>query len=119
MSTNRSTGIQVRAQRKYVGISAQKVRLVIDRVRGMRAEDALTTLKFMPQAAAKPVYKVVASALANAEENEGLARNDMWIAEIYADEGPTRKWRRFGARGRFKPILRRSSHITVVLEERA
>lgn len=119
MSTNRSTGIQVRAQRKYVGISAQKVRLVVDRVRGMRAEDALATLKFMPQAAAKPVYKVVASALANAEENEGLARNDMWIAEIYADEGPTRKWRRFGARGRFKPILRRSSHITVVLEERA
>lgn len=119
MSTNRSTGIQVMAQRKHVGISAQKVRLVIDRVRGMRAEDALTTLKFMPQAAAKPVYKVVASALANAEENEGLSRGDMWIAEIYADEGPTRKWRRFGARGRFKPILRRSSHITVVLEERA
>lgn len=115
---NAENFVEVHAQRKYVGISAQKVRLVIDQVRGMRAEDALTTLKFMPQAAAREVYKVIASALANAEQNEGLAREDMWIAEIYADEGPTRRWRRFGARGRFKPILRRSSHITVILEER-
>lgn len=119
MSTNNPFSIQVQAQQKHVGISAQKVRLVIDRVRGMRAEEALSALQFMPQAAAKPVYKTVASALANAEQNEGLAREDMWIAEIYADEGPTRKWRRFGARGRFKPILRRSSHITVVLEEQS
>ena len=117
MDTN--TRYVVRAQRKYVGISAQKVRLVIDQVRGLRAEDALATLQFMKQAAAQPVYKTVASALANAEQNEGLAREDMWIREIYADEGPTRRWRRFGARGRFKPILRRSSHITVLLEERA
>ncbi|MEA3335842.1 MAG: 50S ribosomal protein L22 [Chloroflexota bacterium] len=109
--------IEVRAQRKYVAMSAQKVRLVIDQVRGMRAEDALVTLSFMTQAAAAEVYKAVASALANAEQNEGLAREDMWITEIYADEAPTRKWRRFGARGRFKPILKRSSHITVVLEE--
>lgn len=110
-------GIEVRAQRKYVPISAQKVRLVIDQVRGLRAEEALTTLQFMTQAAALPVYKTIASALANAEQNEGLAREDMWIAEIFADVGPTRKWRRFGARGRFKPILKRSSHITVILEE--
>lgn len=116
---NTDTGIEVLAQRKHVGISAQKVRLVINQVRGMRAEDALNTLDFMTQAAAKEVYKTVASALANAEQNEGLAREDMWISEIYADEGPTRRWRRFGARGRFKPILRRSSHITVVLTERA
>lgn len=111
--------IEVRAMRKHVGISAQKVRLVIDQVRGMKAEEALSVLSFMPQAAAQPVYKTIASALANAEQNEGLAREDMWIAEIYADVGPTRRWRRFGARGRFKPILRRSSHITVILEERS
>lgn len=117
MST--SNYMEVRAQRKHVGISAQKVRLIIDQVRGMRAQDALTMLKFMPQAAADPVYKTIASALANAEQNEGLAPEDMWIAEIYADVGPTRRWRRFGARGRFKPILRRSSHITVILEERS
>ena len=110
--------MQVQAQRKHVGISAQKVRLVMNQVRGMRAEDALTTLNFMPQSAAREVYKAVASALANAEQNEGLEREDMWIGEIYADEGPLRKWRRFGARGRFKPILKRSSHITVVLVER-
>ncbi|HPR07836.1 MAG TPA: 50S ribosomal protein L22 [Denitromonas sp.] len=112
-------GNEVQAQRKHVGIPAQKVRLVINQVRGMRAEDALTTLKFMPQAAAQEIYKTINSALANAEQNEGLAREDMWISEIYADVGPTRKWRRFGARGRFKPILKRSSHITVVLSERS
>jgi large subunit ribosomal protein L22 len=65
------------------------------------------------------VAKTIASALANAEENLGLAREDMIIAQIMADVAPLRRWRRFGARGRFKPIIRRSSHITVVLEERA
>ena len=110
---------QLQAHRKHVGISAQKVRLVLNQVRGMRAEDALTNLSFMPQSAAGEVYKAVASALANAEQNEGLEREDMWISEIYADVGPTRKWRRFGARGRFKPSLKRSSHITVGLSERS
>lgn len=108
----------VRAQRKYVGISAQKVRLVIDLVRGMQAIEAIDILSLMPQAAAHEVRKAVQSALANAEENESMAPEDMWISEIYADEGPTAKRYRPGARGRVKPILRRSSHITVVLEER-
>ena len=109
---------QVKAITKYVGISSQKVRLVIDEVRGMNAQEALGRLKFMPQAAAKPVSKTIHSAVANAEENFGLAKEDLYVAQIFADQGPTRKWRRFGARGRFKPILKRSSHITVVLEER-
>jgi large subunit ribosomal protein L22 len=108
---------EVRAEARFVPMSAQKVRLVIDQVRGMDADGALSLLSFMTQAAAKPVYKVVQSAVANAEENFGLAREDLYISEIYADEGPTRKWRRFGARGRFKPLLKRSSHITVVLAE--
>ena len=64
------------------------------------------------------IRKVLASAVANAEENFGLSRDDLYVAEIFADEAPTRKWRRFGARGRFKPLLRRSSHVTVVLRER-
>jgi large subunit ribosomal protein L22 len=98
-------------------MSPQKVRLVIDQVRGKDAVEALAVLKFMPQRAAKPVRKVIASAVANAEENFGMNAEDLYIAEIFADSGPTRKWRRFGARGRFKPILKRSSHITVVLEE--
>ena len=107
-----------RAITKFVGISPQKVRQVIDQVRGMQAEQALAVLRHMTQSAAQPVAKTVASALANADENEGLAREDMYIASFSADGAPLRKWRRFGARGRFKPIIRRSSHITVVLEER-
>ena len=110
--------MEVRAITKYVGISPQKTRWVIDQVRGMQAEQALALLRYMTQSAAEPVAKTVASALANAEENFGLAREDMFIATITADGAPLRKWRRFGARGRFKPIIRRSSHITVVLEER-
>ena len=111
--------MEVRAVTKYTGVSPLKTRLVIDQVRGMQAEKALALLRFMPQSAAQSVYKTVASALANAEENMGLAREDMYIATIMADGAPVRRWRRFGARGRFKPIIRRSSHITVVLEERA
>ena len=100
-------------------VSAQKVRLVIDLVRGKPAVQALNTLKFLTNGAAAPVYKVLASAVANAEENFGVSRDDLVVYRITADEGPTRKWGRFGARGRFKPQLRRSSHITVVLRERA
>jgi large subunit ribosomal protein L22 len=110
--------IEVRAVSKYVRMSPQKVRLVVNQVRGRGADEALTMLKFMPQAAAKPVYKTIRSAVANAEENEGLSGEDLYIACITADGGPTRRWRRFGARGRFKPIRKRSTHITVVLKER-
>lgn len=110
--------MEVRAITKYVGISPQKTRLVIDQVRGMNAEQALSVLRYMSQSAAAPVAKTIASALANAEENIGLAREDMFITAIMADGAPLRRWRRFGARGRFKPIIRRSSHITVVLAER-
>jgi len=108
----------VLAKAKYVGMSAQKVRLVVDLVRGRQADDALGMLKFMPNAAARPVYKVLRTAIANAEENFGLNRDDLIVTQAFADEGPTRKWRRFGARGRFKPLLRRSSHITIVVSER-
>ncbi|RIK35258.1 MAG: 50S ribosomal protein L22 [Chloroflexi bacterium] len=110
--------MEVRAVTKYVGISAQKTRLVVDEVRGKRAEDAIAVLQFMPQQAAKVVQKTIKSALSNATENFGLEASDMYISKIYADEGPSRRWRRFGARGRFKPWIRRSSHVTVVLEER-
>ncbi len=110
---------EVRAVAKYIDLSAQKVRLVVDVVRGMRVNEALARLEFMPQRAAKPVRKVIASAAANAEENLGLSRDDLYVAAIMADEAPTRRWRRFGARGRFKPIERRNSHITVVLRERS
>jgi len=108
----------IRAQLRFLTISAQKVRLVVDLVRGKNAVQAMEILRFAPQNAALPVGKVLASAVANAEENFGVSRDDLFVAKIFADEAPTRKWRRFGARGRFKPVLRRSSHITVVLRER-
>lgn len=108
----------IRAQARFIPVSAQKVRLVADLIRGRYAVDALTLLKFTPNGAAQPLSKVLASAMANGEENFGVSRDDLYIHRIFADEAPTRKWRRFGARGRFKPWLRRSSHITVILRER-
>jgi large subunit ribosomal protein L22 len=110
--------MEVQAITRFSGISAQKTRLVVDEVRGKRAEDALVVLQFMPQSAAKVVAKTIRSALANATENFGLESGEMYIAKIFADEGPRRRWRRYGARGRFKPWIRPSSHITVVLAER-
>ncbi len=110
--------MQVQATTKFTGISAQKSRLVLDEVRGRQAEEAIAILTFMPQSSAKIVAKTVKSALANAVENFGLDAKDMYVAQIYADVAPMRKWRRFGARGRFKPWKRRSSHVTVVLEDR-
>lgn len=109
----------IRAQALSIPISAQKVRLLCDLVRGRDVVEALNLLKFQTQRAATPVSKVLASAMANAEENFGVSRDDLFVYRIFADEAPTRKWRRFGARGRFKPWLRRSSHITVILRERA
>jgi large subunit ribosomal protein L22 len=109
----------IRAHGRYIHHSPQKVRLVVDLVRGKKVIEALDVLKFTTNAAARPVSKVLASAMANAEENFGVSRDDLYVYQIFADEAPTRRWRRFGARGRFKPILRRASHVTVVLRERA
>lgn len=106
------------AQARFIPVSAQKARLVADLVRGKDAVEALTILKFTTHRAARPISKVLASAVANGEENFGVSRDDLYVYRISADEAPTRKWRRFGARGRFKPWLRRSSHITVILRER-
>ncbi len=108
----------IHAKISHLSLSAQKVRIVIDMVRGKSANEALDILRFVNKRAALPVSKLVASAVANAEENFGVSRDDLYVAKITADEAPTRKWRRFGARGRFKPILRRSSHVSVILRER-
>jgi large subunit ribosomal protein L22 len=108
----------IKAYARHIPISPQKVRLVIDMVRGKEVLEAMDVLKFETSKAANPVSKVIASAMANAEENFDASRDDLIIHRIYADTGPTRRWRRFGARGRFKPWLRRSSHITVILRER-
>ena len=108
----------IQAKLRFLPLSAQKVRLVVDLVRGKDAVEALEMLRFVQKRAALPVRKLLTSAVSNAEENFGVSRDDLYVATIYADEAPTRRWRRFGARGRFKPILRRTSHVTVVLRER-
>lgn len=108
----------IRAHLNNISVSAQKVRLVVNEVRGKPAVEALNLLQFIPNVAARQVNKVLSSAVSNAEENFGVSRDNLYIYRVFADEAPTRKWRRFGARGRFKPILRRNSHITVILRER-
>jgi large subunit ribosomal protein L22 len=110
--------MEVQAKNKFVDISPRKARLVLDEVRGRQAEDAIAVLSYMPQHAARVVSKTIQSALANAVENFGYDAKDMYVTRIFADGGPYRKWRRFGARGRFKPWRRPTCHITVVLEER-
>lgn len=108
----------IRAELNFLPQSAQKVRLVLDSVRGLGANEALENLRFINKRAGTPVLKLLKSAVANAEENFGVSRDALYVAQIFANEAPTRKWRRFGARGRFKPILRRQAHLTVVLRER-
>ena len=109
--------MEVRATAKFVRRSPQKVRLVMDAVRGKRVDEAMAVLRFLPQHAAREVLNVVKSAAANAENNYQMAPEDLWIKRIYADEGPTFKRFRARARGMASPILKRTSHITVVVEE--
>ena len=122
MADTSGNAFEVRATVRHIPMSTQKVRLVVNAVRGMGASKALDTLRFMPQAAAEPVFKLISSAVANAEENYGLEMDELVVSEIWADEGPRHRKAphggRFAGRGRFRPIVRRSSHITVVLAER-
>jgi large subunit ribosomal protein L22 len=104
---------------KQVRISATKSRRVVDLVRGMDVTDALDTLKFAPQAASDPVYKVVASAAANAEQTHNLRRDDLFISAAFVDEGVTMRRIRPRAKGSASRILKRSSHITVVVEPKS
>jgi large subunit ribosomal protein L22 len=110
-------GFQVKAITKYSMGSPLKARRVVNTVRGMPALEALEVLKLMPHAAADVVAKTIKSAVANADENYGLDANDMFVSQIWANEGPRLRRFRFGARGRTKPIRKRTSHITVILEE--
>ena len=110
--------MDVRAINKYMMISPQKIRLVCDQVRGMDVQEALTVLEFMPQKGAKLVYKTLHSAMSNAVNNFDLNVNDLYVSEIYAGDGPRLKRFKAGARGRYKPRVRRTSHLTVIVSER-
>lgn len=103
---------------RHVRMSPMKVRRVVDLVRGMPVNDALNTLRFAPQAASEPVYKVVASAVANAESTESLRADDLFISQAFVDEGVTMRRIRPRAKGSASRIYKRASHITVVVEPR-
>src|SRR2546429_1355303 len=105
-----------RAIARHVRISPTKARRVIDLVRGLPAKEALTVLQFAPQQASEPVYKVLASAIANAENNERLDPDSLLVSEAYVDEGPTLKRFRPRAQGRAYRIRKRTCHITIAVE---
>ena len=107
------------ATAKYVRISPFKVRIVLDIIKGKPVTEAVAILENTPKAACEPLIKLVNSAIANAENNMNLARNDLFIAECYADEGPTLKRIQAVSKGRAYRINKRTSHITVILDSRA
>jgi large subunit ribosomal protein L22 len=106
------------AKARFVRVSASKARRVIDLVRGKSVTEALDILRWAPQAASEPVAKVIASAAANAQNNDGLDPATLVVASVYADEGPTAKRIRPRAQGRAFRIRKRTSHITVIVESR-
>jgi large subunit ribosomal protein L22 len=106
------------AKARFVRVSATKARRVIDLVRGKPVAEALDILRWAPQAASEPVAKVIASAAANAQNNDGLDPSTLVVATVYADEGPTAKRIRPRAQGRAFRIRKRTSHITVIVESR-
>ncbi len=110
--------MEARATAKYVRISPRKVKIVIDLIRGKSLGEALNILNFTPKAASKPVEKLLRSAAANAENNYDMNVENLYIAEIQANQGPTLKRYRARAQGRGTQILKRTSHISVVLKER-
>ncbi len=115
--------MEATAKARFVRVTPMKARRVVDLVRGKNAEEAVDVLRFAPQAASVPVLKVVQSAMANAREGarrdgERLDESTLYIREAYVDEGPTLKRFRPRAQGRAGRILKRTSHITVVVAER-
>jgi large subunit ribosomal protein L22 len=106
------------ARARYVRATPMKVRRVVELIRGRSAEEALAVLRFAPQSASDPVAKVLASAVANAENNLDLDPDTLWVSKVYVDEGPTLKRFRPRAQGRAYRIRKRTSHITVEVESR-
>jgi large subunit ribosomal protein L22 len=108
---------RVKAQAKWVRMSARKARIVLDHIRGRTVPEARTILAFTPRAAATEIEKVLRSAVANAEANTGLDGDELVVEAAYADEGPTLKRWRPRARGRVNRIRKRSCHVTLILAE--
>ena len=109
---------EARATLSYARISSRKVKIVADLIRGKNVDEALAIVKFTPKAASEIVEKLLKSAIANAENNHGMKSNNLYVAEIYANQGPTLRRIRPAAKGSAVRIRKRTSHITIVLKER-
>ena len=108
--------MEAKAQARYVRVTPQKARRVVDLIRGKQATEAVAVLEFAPQAASETVYKVLESAVANAETTEDLDRGTLVVSKAMVDEGPTMKRWRPRAQGRATRINKRTSHITLVVQ---
>ena len=111
--------MEARAIARHIRIAPRKVRIVVDLIRGKNVEDAINILKFTPKVASPVVEKVLRSAVANAEHNYDMNVDNLYVSEIFVDQGPTMKRIHPRSRGQAFKILKRSSHITVVVKERA
>lgn len=110
--------MEARAVARHIRIAPRKVRIVLDMIRNKDVDEALAILRYTPKAASPIVYKLVNSAAANAEHNYNMNRDNLYISHVYADQGPTLKRFRARAMGRAGMIMKRTSHITVVLKEK-
>ena len=114
---NEVDSIEAKAILKYARISARKVKIVADLIRGKDVDEALAIVKFTPKASSEIIEKLLKSAIANAENNHFMNRANLYVAEIYANQGPTLKRIRPAAKGSAVRIRKRTSHITIVLRE--
>lgn len=105
------------AKLNYLRMSPSKVRLVLDEIRGEKVDEAVAILSLSEKVAAEPILKLLNSAIANAENNLGMNRDELYVAETYANEGPTLKRIRPRARGRATRIRKRTSHVTIILDQ--
>ena len=107
-----------RATAKYVRVAPRKAKIVVDLIRGKKVDEALAILMYTPKAAAPVVEKLLLSAIANAENNLSMDRGSLYVAEVFANPGPTLKRYVARSRGSASPMLKRTSHITVVLDQK-
>ena len=110
--------MEARAYLRNVRIAPRKVKIVIDLIRGKNVDEALAILQYTPKAASPVVYKLLSSAVANAVNNQEMDRSTLYVAEVYANPGPTLKRYVARSRGSASPMLRRTSHISVILDEK-
>ena len=110
--------VEAKAHVKYVRISPRKVEIVLDQIRGKSIDEALAILRYLPQKGARITEKLIQTAAANAENNHDMVRDNLYVAQVYANQGPTMKRYKARAQGRANLIRKRSTHISVILREK-